>query len=162
MMRNARLSTTIFDTHSPLFTAPTPTSKLSLVISSIARNVSLFLKEDKTCVLPSLTPPKHSWHTILPHHSPLPSDLKPGSLFSYMSTLYDIPRQAQIQVTSPPSSCFLFLDNDNNEIIWVMSNSKATKKEGFQANFFKHDLYALVSHLVDLFNHVVCTSFSTA
>jgi hypothetical protein len=42
-------------------------------------------------------------------------------------------------------------------LIWVMSSSKATDEEGFQAEFFKHGLRALVSYLADLFNHVVRT-----
>jgi hypothetical protein len=76
-----------------------------------------------------------------------------------MSTLYDILGQAHIQVTSPPSSCFLFLDRDIKEAIWVMNNNKAIAEEDFQAEFFKHSLYALVPYLVDLFNHVVRTDF---
>jgi hypothetical protein len=44
----------------------------------------------------------------------------------------------------------------------VMNSSKATDEEGFQAEFFKHGLRALVSHLVDLFNHVVRTGFPSA
>jgi hypothetical protein len=43
-----------------------------------------------------------------------------------------------------------------------MSNNKSTDEEGFQAEFFKHGLHALVSHLVDLFNHVVRTGFPSA
>jgi hypothetical protein len=43
-----------------------------------------------------------------------------------------------------------------------MSTSKAADEEGFQAKFFKHGLHALDYYLVDLFNHVVCTSFSQA
>jgi hypothetical protein len=83
-------------------------------------------------------------------------------MFSHISTLYDIPGQPQIQVTSPPSSCFLFSDSDIREVVWVMSNNKAADEEGFQAEFFKHGLRALVSHLVDLFNHVVRTGFPSA
>ena len=41
----------------------------------------------------------------------------------------------------------------------MMSNNKATDEEGFQAEFFKHGLRALVSYLDDLFNHVVRTGF---
>jgi hypothetical protein len=41
----------------------------------------------------------------------------------------------------------------------VMSNNKATDEEGFQPEFFKHGLRALVSYLDDLFNHVVRTCF---
>jgi hypothetical protein len=51
------------------------------------------------------------------------------------------------------------LDNDIREVVWVMSNSKAVDKEGFQEDFFKHSLRALVSHLVDLFKNVVCKGF---
>ena len=40
-----------------------------------------------------------------------------------------------------------------------MNNSKAADEDGFQAEFFKHGLRALVPYLVDLFNHVVCTGF---
>lgn len=40
-----------------------------------------------------------------------------------------------------------------------MSTSKATNKEGFQAELFKHVLHALDDHLVDLFNHVFHTCF---
>jgi hypothetical protein len=83
-------------------------------------------------------------------------------MFSHISTLYDIPGQAQIQVTSPPSSCYLFSDRDIREAIWVMNNNKAADEEGFQAEFFKHGLRALVSHLADLFNHVVRTGFPSA
>jgi len=43
-----------------------------------------------------------------------------------------------------------------------MDNNKAADEEGFQAELFKHGLCALVSHLVDLFNHVVCTCFPSA
>jgi hypothetical protein len=43
-----------------------------------------------------------------------------------------------------------------------MNNNKATNEEGFQVELFKHGLRALVSHLDDLFNHVVCTGFPLA
>jgi hypothetical protein len=54
-------------------------------------------------------------------------------MFSHTSTLYDILGQTQIQVTSPPSSCFLFSNKDIREAIWVMNNNKAADEEGFQA-----------------------------
>jgi hypothetical protein len=44
----------------------------------------------------------------------------------------------------------------------VMSSNKAANEEGFQEEFLKHGLRALVSHLVDLFNHVVNTGFPSA
>jgi hypothetical protein len=44
----------------------------------------------------------------------------------------------------------------------VMNNNKATDEEDFQEEFFKHGIRALVSHLDDLFNHVVRTSFPLA
>ena len=40
-----------------------------------------------------------------------------------------------------------------------MNNNKEAYEEGFQTNFFKHGLHALVSYLVDLFNHVVYIRF---
>jgi len=52
-------------------------------------------------------------------------------MFSHISTFYEIPGQAQIQVTSPPSSCFLFLDRDIREVVWVMNNNKETYEEFF-------------------------------
>jgi hypothetical protein len=103
--------------------------------------------------------PKQFWHTILPRCSPLPPDLDPTSMFSHTSNLYDIPGQAQIHVTSPPSSCYLFSDRDIREAIWVMNNNKAADEEGYQAEFFKHGFCALVSYLADLFNHVVREGF---
>jgi hypothetical protein len=162
MTRNARLSTANFDMLSPMFTPPTPTSELPIIVSSTARNTSLFLRGDGTYVLPLLTPPNTYGAPSSPATLPSHPTLTPGSLFSHISTLYDIPRQPQIQVTSPPSSCFLFSDSDIKEVVWVMSSSKANNEEGFQAKFFKHSLRALVSHLVDLFNHVVHTSFPSA
>jgi hypothetical protein len=45
------------------------------------------------------------------------------------------------------------------EAIWVMNNNKAADEEGFHAEFFKHGLRALVSHLADLFHHVVRIGF---
>jgi hypothetical protein len=129
----------------------------------LRRKKRLFISQRRYDLSISLThSPKNFWHTILPHRSPLPSDLDPGSMFSHISTLYDIPIQAQIQVTSPPSSCYLFSDKDIREVVWVMNNSKAADEEGFQAEFFKHGLRALVSYLDDLFNHVVCTGFPSA
>jgi hypothetical protein len=156
-MRNARLSTANFDTHSPMFTPPTPTLELPIVVSFVARNASLFRRGDKTYTLPSRTPPNSCGAP-----SSLSFDLNPGSMFSHISTLYDIPGQPQIQDTSLPSSCFLFLDSDIREAVWVMSNNKATHEEGFQAEFFEHGLHALVSHLDDLFNHVFRTGFPFA
>lgn len=103
--------------------------------------------------------PKQLWHTILPRRSPLPSDLDPTSMFSHTSNLYIIPRQGQIHVTSPPSSCYLFSNRDIREAIWVMNNSKEANEEGYQEVFFKHGFHALFSYLVDLFNHVVCEGF---
>jgi hypothetical protein len=44
----------------------------------------------------------------------------------------------------------------------VMNNNKSIDEEGFWAEFFKHGLRALVSHLADLFNHVVRTCFPLA
>jgi hypothetical protein len=44
----------------------------------------------------------------------------------------------------------------------VMSSSKAADEEGFQEDFFRHGLHALVSHLADLFNHVARTGFPLA
>jgi hypothetical protein len=67
-------------------------------------------------------------------------------MFSHISTLYDILGQAQIQVTSPPSSCLLFLERDIREVVWVMNNNKETNEEGFQVELFKNDLRSLVSH----------------
>lgn len=80
-------------------------------------------------------------------------------MFSHVSTLYDIPGQPQILVTSLPSSGFVSCDSDIREAIWVMNSSKAANEDGFQAKFFKHGLRGLVPYLVDLFNHVVCTGF---
>jgi len=40
-----------------------------------------------------------------------------------------------------------------------MNTNKATNEEVFQAKFFKHDIFPLYNHLVDLFNHVVHTGF---
>lgn len=103
--------------------------------------------------------PKQFWHTILPQHSPLPSDLDPTSMFSHTSNLCDILEQGQVHVTSPPHSCYLFSDKDIREAIWVMNSSEAANEEGYQAEFFKHNFCALVSYLVDLFNHVVREGF---
>jgi hypothetical protein len=64
-------------------------------------------------------------------------------MFSHISTLRDIPRKAQIHVTSPPSSCFLFSDRDIREVVWVMNNSKVADEEGFQKS-----LLSMVSMLV--------------
>jgi hypothetical protein len=83
-------------------------------------------------------------------------------MFPHISTLYDVPGQAQIQVTSPPSSCFLISNGDIKEAIWVMNNNKAADEEGFQAKLFEHSLCALVSHLAYLFNHVVRTGFPSS
>ena len=88
---------------------------------------------------------KNFWHTMLPRHSPLPSNLDHDSMVSHVSTLNDIPRQYHIQVISPPSSCCLFSNSDIKEVVWVMKCSKATDEEEFQAEFFKHDLHAFVS-----------------
>jgi hypothetical protein len=43
-----------------------------------------------------------------------------------------------------------------------MNCSKVADKEGFQAEFSKHELRALASNLADLFNHVVRTGFPPA
>ena len=83
-------------------------------------------------------------------------------MFSHTSTLYNIPRQPQFRVTSPPSSCHLFLDKEIKEAIWVLNNNEVADEKGFQAKFFKHGLHALVSYLADLFNHVVCIGFPSA
>ena len=40
-----------------------------------------------------------------------------------------------------------------------MSSSKAMDEEQFYVELFKHGLHAIYCHLVDLFNHVVRTSF---
>lgn len=40
-----------------------------------------------------------------------------------------------------------------------MNTNKATYEEGFQAKFFKHGIDPLVHYIVDLFDHVVCSSF---
>jgi hypothetical protein len=52
----------------------------------------------RVCLLHS---PKKFWHTIFLYHSPLLLDLDPNSMFSHASTLYDVPGQTLIQVTSP-------------------------------------------------------------
>ena len=44
----------------------------------------------------------------------------------------------------------------------MMNYSKATEEEGFQAKFVKHNLHALVSYSIDLFNDVVRTNFPSA
>jgi hypothetical protein len=44
----------------------------------------------------------------------------------------------------------------------VMNNDKAADEEGFKAEFFKHNLRALVSYLTNLFNHVVRIGFPSA
>jgi hypothetical protein len=44
----------------------------------------------------------------------------------------------------------------------VINNSKAADEEGFQVKLFNHGLCALVSHLADLFNHLVRTGFPSA
>jgi hypothetical protein len=146
--------------HSPLPPHPSyPNLKASYRhLLRTTRNASLSLRGDMTYPFPLLTPQKTSGVPSSPSLPP-PIRPRPRSMFSHISTLYDIPGQAHIQVTSPPSSCFLFSDRDIREAIWVMNNSKATDEEGFQAEFFKHGLRALVSHLVDLFNHVVRTVF---
>jgi hypothetical protein len=43
-----------------------------------------------------------------------------------------------------------------------MSSNKSANEEGFQEEFFKHGLCALVSHLADFFIHVVRTGFPSA
>jgi hypothetical protein len=43
-----------------------------------------------------------------------------------------------------------------------MNSSKETDEEGYHADFFKHGISTLVSHLVDLFNHVVREGFPPA
>jgi hypothetical protein len=40
-----------------------------------------------------------------------------------------------------------------------MNSSKLVDEKGFQVEFFKHKLHSLASHLVDIFNHVVCIGF---
>ena len=76
-------------------------------------------------------------------------------MFAHTSTLYDVLMQPLIQVTCPPSSCYLFSSRDIRGAVWAMETSKAEDEEGFQVEFFKHGLHAPVSYLVDLFNHVV-------
>jgi hypothetical protein len=44
----------------------------------------------------------------------------------------------------------------------MMNNNKAIDEEGFQVELFKHNVRALVSHLADLFNHVVRIGFPLA
>jgi len=51
---------------------------------------------------------------------------------------------------------------DIREAIWVMNKNKIKKDEVFQAKFFKHGICAFVYHLLDIFNHVFCTSCSLA
>jgi hypothetical protein len=40
-----------------------------------------------------------------------------------------------------------------------MSTNRATDEEGLQAEFLMHGIRSLDSHIVDLFNHVVCLGF---
>jgi hypothetical protein len=91
----------------------------------LRRKKNLFISQRRYDLSISLThSPKNLWRTILPCRSPLPSDLDLDSMFSHISTLYDIPGQAQIQVTSPPSSCYLFSNKDIKEAILVMNSSR--------------------------------------
>jgi len=80
-------------------------------------------------------------------------------MFSHNSNLYDILGKGQLHVTSPPPPYYLFPDKDIREAIWVINKRKAANEEGYQAEFFKHGFYALVSYLADLFNHVVREGF---
>lgn len=105
--------------------------------------------------------PKSFWCTIFPCHSLL-IDLDPGSMFSHISSLYDVLGQTLIRDCSPPISCYLFSYQDIQEAVWVMNTSKATNEEGFQLEFFEHVLHALDNHLAYLFNHVVRIGFSQA
>jgi len=43
-----------------------------------------------------------------------------------------------------------------------MNHNKATNEEGFEEKFFKHGFRGLVSHLLDLFNHAIRTSFPSS
>jgi hypothetical protein len=61
-------------------------------------------------------------------------------MFAHTSTLYDVPEQSLIQITSAPSSCYLFSCRAIQEVVWAMISNKATDEEGFQAKFFKHGL----------------------
>jgi hypothetical protein len=61
----------------------------------------LFISQQRRDLSASLIcSPKTLWRTFFPHHSPLPLD--PKSMFTHTSSLYDVPGQPSIQVTSPP------------------------------------------------------------
>jgi hypothetical protein len=161
MMRNVRISTTRFDTHSPIFTPPTPTSNIPIVVSSAERNTSLFFKGDETYLLRLLTPPKTfgtpSSLTILPSYIKLNVDpyslAYPLSMTFLGGPVFRLPLELLHAIYSQTVTL---------EVVLVMSNNKSEDKDGFQEYLFKNSLCALVSHLFDLLNYVVRTGFPMA
>jgi hypothetical protein len=108
--------------------------KLPTDASSTTRNASSSHRGDVNCVLPFSIPLKTYGAPSFPTTPP------PTRSRSRLD-------KALIQVTSPPLLAIYSHIEISREAIWVMSTSKATDEEGFQAEFFKHGLHALDYHL---------------
>lgn len=82
-------------------------------------------------------------------------------LFSHTTTLYDASGQPLIYILSLPSSCYLITARDNNRVVQILIISKATNN-CLQAKFLKHNIGCLAYHIVDLFDHIICTLFPSS
>lgn len=100
---------------------------------------------------------------LLAHH--LPPTIPPSRLISILIPCSPILSLFMISlgnlgyILPLPPSCYLFSFQDIREAVWEMNTSKVVDEEGFQAEFFKHDLHTLDSHLADLLNHAVHIGF---
>lgn len=128
-----------------------PNSKYPSIISFDARNIYFSPNEDKNCVT--------FWHTLFRHHSNLPLDLDPQSMFTHTTSLQDVPKQPLSWSPSPQSSCHMFWDSDIQHVIWDMNTSRSTDEEGFQAKFLKHGIRPLAQYITNIFKNVVCSRF---
>jgi hypothetical protein len=83
-------------------------------------------------------------------------------MFSHVASPYDVLKQPLVYITAPHSPYHVFSYGNIRRAIKVLSTSKVVDEEGLQVEFLKHDIHSLNTHIVDLFNHVVCSSFPQA
>jgi hypothetical protein len=96
--------------------------------------------------------PKTFWCTLFPQYHAHPLDIDPQSIFSHTTsslTFSDI--FPPVFPPFSPLSCHLFSERDIRGAVRVMSTSRSADKEGFQAEFLKHGIQSLDSHIANLF-----------
>jgi hypothetical protein len=78
-------------------------------------------------------------------------------MFSHTTSLYDISRQPSTHISSSPSSCHLFFEQDIRRVARAMNTNKGEDEEGIQDEFLKKGVSYLESYISYLFNEVACS-----